>query len=87
MNRTGYIWPVVETKIKYRLPWMLEEKASVIAKITEYENRLRIKYEIRRERDGKLLPVGETVHMAFDLENKSALFETPEVFRKKLGLG
>lgn len=86
MNRTGYIWPVVETKIKYRLPWMLEEKARVIAKIAEYENRLRIKYEIRRERDGKLLTAGETVHMAFDLENKAALLETPEVFRKKLGL-
>lgn len=53
MTTSGYIWPVVDVKIKYCQPWLLEEKAKVTAEIIEHENRLKIRYCVVRLSDGK----------------------------------
>ena len=48
MAASGYVWPVVDTRVKYRHPLRCEEMIRVSARITEFENRLRIDYEVRK---------------------------------------
>lgn len=84
MTTSGYIWPVVDVKIKYCQPWLLEEKAKVTAEIIEHENRLKIRYCVVRLSDGKTLTKSEINHMAYDIHKKEALFVSPKIFLEKL---
>ena len=42
MKASGYVWPVVDTRVKYRDAVTFEQRIRVRAHIEEYENRLRI---------------------------------------------
>lgn len=86
MQKTGYIWPVVEVRVKYRNPWMLEEPAVVKASIVECLNRLKVEYTVTRKSDGVLLTKGFTIHMPFDVKRKVAVFESPDILFTKLGI-
>lgn len=86
MNRTGFIWPVVDCKIKYIKPWLLEEPARVSAEIVEFENRLKMHYEIRAQKDEALLNKCDMTHMAFDLQRQTSSFVSPDIFLEKLRL-
>ncbi len=46
MKASGYLWPVVDTRVKYRDVITFEQRIRVRARIEEFENRLRIGYEI-----------------------------------------
>ncbi|VFS86828.1 acyl-CoA thioester hydrolase, YbgC/YbaW family [Raoultella terrigena] len=48
MKESGYLWPVVDTRVKYRDVLTFEQRFRVRARLEEYENRLRIGYENRR---------------------------------------
>ncbi len=84
MKLTGYIWPVVDIRVKYRNPWMLEEPAKVTATIIEYENRLKIEYTVVRKKDGVLLTKGFSIHMPLDVEKNVAILESPDILFSKL---
>ena len=46
MKASGYVWPVVDTRVKYRDAVTFEQRIRVRAHIEEVENRLRIAYQI-----------------------------------------
>ncbi len=84
MARSGYGWPVIEMNIRYAHPMLLRQKVVIIAGLTEWENRLKIDFEIRNMETKQRLCKAYTTHVAVDLKTNEMQWETPKVFRDKL---
>jgi len=84
MKESGYSFPVIEISAKYLAPLRHRDRARVKAVLTEYENRLRIKYEIRNVQTGLLTTRGVSTQMAYDIKAGDSCFVCPEAFVKKI---
>lgn len=83
MKRTGYAFPVAEMKIKYVKPLRLGEKCTICAKLLEYENMIKIRYEIFGE-SGTLATKAETTQMAFNIRTNESEFASPAELIEKV---
>ncbi|MPY26499.1 acyl-CoA thioesterase [Shewanella psychropiezotolerans] len=83
MLASGYSWPIVDLQIKYVQPSTFDQKVKVIASLVEWENRLKINYQVRDLASNKRLTKGYTIQAAVD-KNNELCFVTPTVFRQKL---
>ena len=86
MKESGYAWPVIDVRVRYAQPLRFQQKVRVIAKLVEWENRLKINYIIEDEESGKRLTKAYTVQVAVDMQTEEMLFESPRVLFEKLGL-
>ncbi len=86
MSESGYVWPIVETKVKYIVPLLFEQQITVHARLSEYENRLRIDYEITDSLTGKKTTKAYTIQVAVDKTTEELCFVTPDIFLEKLGV-
>ncbi len=77
MVKSGYIWPIVDVKVKYRNPVRYDQTVNVTAVLEDYDNRLRISYRITDENQ-RLLTKGETTQVAVNAETEELEFFTPE---------
>lgn len=84
MEASGYAWPVIELKVRYAHPILFRMKLDIVASLVEWENRLKVKFEIFDKETGQRLCTGHTVQVAVDKSSLEMLWETPEVLRKKL---
>ncbi|WP_300379130.1 thioesterase family protein [Henriciella sp.] len=84
MEASGYAWPVIDMHIRYAHPVVLHQSIIVTAGLLEWENRLKIAFEISDEETSKRLVKAHTVQVAVDAGSKKMLWETPDVFRKKV---
>lgn len=84
MSETGFVWPVVDMRVKYKAPLLIDTEADVSCEIVEYENRLVLKYVVTDE-SGAVLTEALIKHMAYDLAKKESLFVSPRVLFEKLG--
>ncbi|MBB34034.1 MAG: 4-hydroxybenzoyl-CoA thioesterase [Hirschia sp.] len=84
MVASGYAWPVVEMNIRYAKSIALRDKILVEAAIVEWENRLKIDFEIRHKETNKRLCRAYSTHVAVEMETQTLLWETPPVLRQKL---
>ncbi len=84
MVRSGYGWPVIDMQIRYAHPIKLRQQIDVQAGIVEWENRLKMAFEIRDADSGKRLTRGSTTQVAVEIETERMLWETPPVLRQKL---
>lgn len=85
MAASGYVWPVVDTRVKYRQPLRCEETIRVSARITEYENRLRIDYEVRNAA-GQITTKAHTLQVAVEQESQALCFVSPDILLERLGV-
>ena len=85
MAASGYIWPVVDTRVKYRQPLRCEEPITVSASITEYENRLRIDYQVRNAA-GEITTKAHTLQVAVEQATETLCFVTPDFLLERLGV-
>lgn len=85
MAASGYVWPVVDTRVKYRQPLRCEEMIRVSARITEYENRLRIDYEVRNAA-GQITTKAHTLQVAVEQESQALCFVSPDILLERLGV-
>ncbi|QBH98571.1 acyl-CoA thioesterase [Limnobaculum zhutongyuii] len=86
MSDSGYAWPVIDTRVKYIAPACFEQKIRVNARLTEYENRLRIDYLIVDVASGKKLTKGYTIQVAVNQQNGEMCFVSPSILFDKLGV-
>lgn len=86
MKDSGYAWPIVDLHLRYVKPIRFRQKIKVLARIIEWENRLKIHYRISDAQSGAKLTTGHTVQVAVEIERRELCFETPPVLRQKLGL-
>lgn len=84
MEASGYAWPVVDMGLKYAQPIRLLQTVDVEAGIVEWENRLKINFEIRDQASGRRLTRAYSVHVAVDTKTEQMQWETPPVLREKL---
>ncbi len=83
MVKDGYVFPVVEIKIKYLRSLVFDETATIVSSLIEYENRLRIKYEIYNEK-GELATKAESNQMVVRMSTGETLFECPPLFLERV---
>ncbi|MBV1927933.1 MAG: acyl-CoA thioesterase [Gammaproteobacteria bacterium] len=86
MRDSGYAWPVIDLRIRYPGPTTFNQKVIVKAVIIEWENRLKIDYELRDSQTEKRLTKGYTVQVAVDMSSQEMCFESPPILYEKLGL-
>lgn len=84
MRASGYVWPVVEAYLKYVRPAVYGQRLEVRAQLLEYENRLKIGYEIFDCASGTRLTKGYTVQVAVCAETQELQFVSPPVVFEKL---
>ncbi|PCJ71639.1 MAG: 4-hydroxybenzoyl-CoA thioesterase [Rhodobiaceae bacterium] len=86
MKDSGYAWPVIDVHLRYIKPARLGQKLRVLAKLVEYDLRLKIAYEIRDEATGGRLTKGHTIMVPVDIETGELYLGTPAVLCEKLGV-
>ncbi len=84
MKATGYVWPVVDLRLKYLAPARFGERLAVRAALKEYEYRMKIGYEIQDADSGTRLARGTTIQVAVSVDTGEMCFGSPQVFLDKL---
>lgn len=86
MRESGYLWPVVDMRIKYMRPATLHQPLKVRAEITEYESRLRVEFLIRNAATGEKLTKGYTIQVAVDAQTLELQYVCPKILWERLGV-
>ena len=86
MRDSGYLWPVVDARVKYIRPLLYGQALRVRATITEWENRLKIAYEIVDADSGTTLTRAHTIQVAVDAATNEMLYLCPPVLWERLGV-
>ena len=84
MKDSGFAFPVVEISLKYLKPLRFKDRIRIKAILMEYENCLRIKYEINNAETGDAITRGLSTQMACDIKTDESCFVCPEVLIKKV---
>jgi acyl-CoA thioester hydrolase len=78
MEESGYAFPVIEVSARYVGSLRFKDRAIVKAILVEYENCLRIKYEIRNAQTGLITTKGLSTQMAFNIKTNESCFACPK---------
>jgi len=84
MIASGYAWPIIDTRLQFVQPTEFWQRIRVRASIVEYENRLKIAYEITDAESGKRVTKGYTTQVAYDLKTDEMCFVSPPVLKEKI---
>lgn len=84
MEDSGYVWPIVDMRLKYVKSAQFGHKIRVEATLVEYETRLKISYRIFNAESNQLLTKAYTVQVAVNIESNEMQFESPAVLLEKL---
>ena len=79
MLASGYAWPVIESHVRYLQGIEFEQKIRVRAILKEWENRLKIEYQIFDATTAKRLTKGYTSQVAVHIETREMCFQSPQV--------
>ena len=85
MQASGYVWPIVDMRIKYVRPLKFHQPFIITAELIEYANRLKIHYTIRDAVTGDVLTKAHTIQVAVDAATGELYLETPQILRDKIG--
>jgi acyl-CoA thioester hydrolase len=84
MLASGYLWPVVDARIKYVRPTTFGQHLRVTATLTEYENRLKIAYTIADAASGDVVTEATTTQAAVHRESGALSFVSPPALTDKV---
>ena len=84
MQESGYAFPVIDVSVKYPGSLRFMDRAVVKTVLLEYENRLKLRYEIRNSKTGLLTTKGVSTQMAFNMRTGESCFICPEILVKKV---
>ncbi len=84
MLASGYAWPVIESHVRYVQGIEFEQKIRVRAILKEWENRLKIEYQIFDAESGRKLTKGYTSQVAVRIESREMCFQSPQVLLEQL---
>ena len=84
MIDSGFAWPIIDTRLQFVQPTEFWQRIRVSATIVEYENRLKIAYEITDAESGKRVTKGYTTQVAYDLKTEEMCFVSPPVLLEKI---
>jgi acyl-CoA thioester hydrolase len=82
MVASGFAWPIVDARMKFVRSARLRDRLEISVRLLEYENRLRIRYEIRCA--GERVFKGETVQVAVNMETGEMCFQSPPILGERI---
>lgn len=86
MEQSGFGWPVIDLHVRYLKSATLGQELICTAKIVEYENRLKIEYEIHCAKSGDRLTKGHSIQVAVSLGENEMQLVSPHIMLEKLGV-
>lgn len=84
MNASDYMWPIIDTRVKYIKAIPFDHEIRVTAKLTEWEHRLRVDYIIYDNITGERMTKAHTMQVAVDMATQEMCFVSPKVFTDKV---
>ena len=84
MQASGYVWPIVDCRIKYVRPARYGQRLRIEAKLTEYDNRLKIAYTIVDVETGERMSKAHTIQVAVEASTGELQFVSPPILLEKL---
>ena len=84
MEASGYAFPVVDLSVKYIRPLQLGNIALIKAILVEYENCLKINYEIYNMESEVLTTKGSSTQMTYNIKTMESCFACPEILIDKI---
>ncbi|WP_394126538.1 acyl-CoA thioesterase [Vibrio hepatarius] len=84
MNDSGYMWPIIDTRVKYVKAIPFNHEIRVTAKLTEWENRLRVDYVIYDAQTSKRMCKAHTTQVAVSIKEQEMCFASPHIFIDKV---
>ncbi len=84
MQNSGYVWPIIDTRVKYVKPIQFNHKIRVTGKLTEWENRLRVDFVIYDATTNQRLCKAYTTQVAVSIPKQEMCFASPKVFIDKI---
>jgi acyl-CoA thioester hydrolase len=84
MQASGYLWPIVDLRVKYVQPARFAQQIRVVATLVEYENRLCIDYRIFDAVSGAVLTKASTTQVAVHAPTQELCLESPAVLIDKV---
>lgn len=85
MIASGFAWPVIDMRIRYPQPTVFNQEVVVKATLVEWEQRLKIEYELRDKVTAKRLTRGYTVQVAVDMSSREMCLESPPIMSEIIG--
>ena len=79
MQASGYVWPVIESHVRYVHGIQFQQKIRVRATLKEWENRLKIDYLVFDAETGKRLTKGYTMQVAVNLQTRELCLQSPQI--------
>jgi acyl-CoA thioester hydrolase len=77
MRESGYVWPIVDLRIKYVRPVRFGQTIAVAAELSEFENRLKIIYRISDPASREVLTKAHTIQVAVRADTGEMQLESP----------
>ena len=84
MRDSGYAWPVIESHVRYAHGILFQQQIRVRAILKEWENRLKIEYQIFDAETGKRPTKGYTTQVAVHIENREMCVQSPQILLERL---
>ncbi|WP_155694783.1 acyl-CoA thioesterase [Aliivibrio fischeri] len=84
MMVSGYVWPIIDTRVKYVKSIPYDHKIRVEATLTEWENRMRVDYVIYDAETSVRMTKAHTMQVAVSIETEEMCFVSPRVFTDKV---
>ncbi|CAM3599229.1 acyl-CoA thioesterase [Halomonas sp. FME1] len=84
MQASGFAWPVIDLRLRYAAPVLFAQRIAIEARLSEWENRLKIDYTIRDAQTRKRLTRAWSVQVAVGTEDHEMRLESPPVLRERL---
>jgi acyl-CoA thioester hydrolase len=86
MKQSGYLWPIVDLRVKFVRPALLNQPLKVRAEITEFESRLRVEYLITNAVTHEKMTKGYSIQVAVDATSLQMQYVCPKVLWDRLGV-
>lgn len=83
MADSGYVWPIVDTRVKFVLPIHFDQTIEVRATLLEWEYRLKIAYAVYGE-DGQCATKGYTIQVAVDANSGELFMGSPSELLQRI---
>jgi len=77
MTASGFLWPIVDMRIKYVGPVLLRQEIEVTATLKEYLHSLKIDYRIADRASGAVLTKAHTMQVAVAADTQEMALECP----------
>lgn len=84
MEESGYSYPVVDVRIKYVRSLHFGDTCRAKATLAEYENMIKIQFELYNAKTGKLTTKGSVTQMCIDMKTGETQFVLPKVWTEKV---